>query len=982
MTGIRKLPATTTKTHTGLDAQVVKADAKPKVDAKPKAEAKPKTAVQSDATFVKASADAPVDVRMGATQGTPTEGATKASALHASSLGATLGTTPTNATVAMTSEQRMMHLLGRGPVAEPSKAPKPAVLEKAVLAKIGPQAEHMSALEVATALGAPSWADAIHAAGLCAESAGKQPHWLLAAHLSKWMAGIAYEGAPLSDVAASFMAAHPDVKERFPYLDGAFVATLQQAYPFMPQWQASPSKVKELDDWTSLELGGTPDAYLSKLDMALTQLAEVPLTMALTSAMAETLVDKQPFKDANVVMVQHMLGQANPLVDAMTRAGMDVTRAEYVGVPYQKGPAVKATLEQGHGVKVTVPEQGNIDDMWRVITEAVDRAYARHLENGAPILVMDDGGYASKYIAEKYADKAHLFKVVEQTTRGLTEISKLPSVPHAVVDVAGSYGKRFESAQVGDAVKMAVRRVLDAVTTTPARKDVLVVGAGKVGEGVADSFAGDGARITIFDPFITPGRKKELEKKGFTIITDKEKALDKKFLVIGCSGHRSIDMADFAKMSSPVFLASASSKRVEIDTIGLGELATDKEGQLRKILAAKVNEQETWHYFLQDGRIVTAMADGLPVNFQAVNSIAPELIDHTMALMLLGAAQAMDPNNKPGLNALDPNAQFWLQAKMEGLRDVTDRADGVPKSDGDFELQSGDRTFAGTKADWMRIATSPATPPAVLHDLFVARFEVDAMDPIALAILASKHDVLDKTVDFAIEKQCLPYMGRMLQNESLTDAQEDKILSWLEQSFWAAVGMDKLNWTGEKIDVVKHRAVAVEGSEATGWKYLYADLVQHQNGEVYLAHRVSSVADAVKHQTSDLLFGHPRSPAYLREALLRDTYGLMSHQLASNVIRLRHPSWTGEELDKMFRDVASVAYSKSISSKSADVNYAYDLIEAMRDHPSASESLQQRADEILVEIRKTIEQRTKLPQPRGVAGWQMTPLGIPLPEYN
>jgi hypothetical protein len=235
-------------------------------------------------------------------------------------------------------------------------------------------------------------------------------------------------------------------------------------------------------------------------------------------------------------------------------------------------------------------------------------------------------------------------------------------------------------------------------------------------------------------------------------------------------------------------------------------------------------------------------------------------------------------------------------------------------------------------------------------------------------------------VDFAIDHQCLPHVGRMLQNEALTDAQEDRVLSWLEKSFWAAVGLDKLTGTGEPIDVVKHRAVAVEGSETTGWKFLYADIIQ-QNGKHYLAHRVTTVSDAVTAQTSDLLFGHPRSPAYLRDAFLRQTYGIVLDQLASTVIRLRNPAWTSDDLDKMYQDIASAAYSRMHSSKQRDVDYAYDLIEALRDHPSASEALQQRADEMLVDIRKAVEER-RLQQPRGVAGWQPSPLGIPLPEYR
>lgn len=853
-----------------------------------------------------------------------------------------------------------------------TKAPKPELLARAIENKVGAAASHLSALEVARLLDAPGWHQAIAELGPphCLGTSAPQPNWLLAAHLAKWMEGIQYAGATLDDVAASFKAAHPELALPCLHVDGAFLTQLQRLYELMPGWSTSPGPRPPVaaSGWEAV-VPSDPDA--ARLERVLTLLAEVPLALSLTSALADHLAPKQPFKDANVVMVQHMLGQANPLVEALTKCGMDVARAEYVGIPYQQNPAVKATLENAHGLKVTLPEQGNIDDMYRVVCAAVDRAYQRHLENGEPILILDDGGYASKYICEKYQDRQHLFTVVEQTTRGLTEISKLEGVEFPVVNVAGSYGKRFESAQVGDAVKMAVRRVLDAVTTTPTRKDVLIVGAGKVGEGVADSFAGDGARITIYDPYVTPGRKKELEKKGYVIVTDKAKALDKKFLVVGCSGHRSIDMRDFLAMSSPVFLASASSKKVEIDTLGLGELATDKEGKLRKILAAKVGEQETFHYWLKDGRIVTALADGLPVNFQGVNSIAPELIDHTMALMLLGASQAMGARGNQGhLVELEPTAQFWLQAQMEGIR--TTAPSGPPL---ELTLSFGEWTYTAMRADWLRIATSPATPPEVLHGLFTQLSAADPMDPIALAILSSRHELSDKTIDAVLEQRLIPHCARLLQNELLGDAQEDRILGWLTKTY------DVSAWgEGGITEVAPHQAVAVTGDGELGWNYHWADVIEQQ-GRQYLAFRITTARDAVVHQLADALLLHPRCPEGLRINLLTETWRIASTPQVSTVLSLQNPAWKAEELDKLLPELEHAVWSASQHRKDVGMRYAYDAIECVRDHPSASETLSERCELVLVELKKRAAERgSKL---RGREGWELHPsLGVRAPDYG
>ena len=82
-------------------------------------------------------------------------------------------------------------------------------------------------------------------------------------------------------------------------------------------------------------------------------------------------------------------------------------------------------------------------------------------------------------------------------------------------------------------------------------------------------------------------------------------------------------------------------QRVQLLQANAKDIPAATEAQLAPALIERLK--------LNDKRIA-AMADGLPVNFQQVNSIAPELIDHTMALMLLGGAQAMTAT-KPGLMA-------------------------------------------------------------------------------------------------------------------------------------------------------------------------------------------------------------------------------------------------------------------------------------------------------------------------------------------
>jgi S-adenosylhomocysteine hydrolase len=892
---------------------------------------------------------------------------------------------------------------GQGP-----PPPSPEKLGRLIQATVGAAAAHLSAGEVARALQQPGWQAAIRDLGLAANPGGPAaPHFLLAAHLARWMEG-SFAGATLNDVVASFKSAHPGLQQRFTYVDAPFLAALQRAYPFLPQWTTKPASSSPpgaSTDWLAMPDQGT--LYADRLAHALQQLSEVPLTMPLTAGVGDRLAEDRRFAGHNVVMVQHMLGQANPFLDAMCNAGLEVEKTEYVGVPYQQNPAVRLTLEKTFGVTVHVPPTGDIDAMYEHVGAAIDRAVERSKKNGEPILVIDDGGYGSKWIHTHHADKQHLFKVVEQTTRGLTEIKALKDPRFPIVDVAGSYGKRFESAQVGDAVVQAIRKVLDEVQQTPTRKNVLVVGAGKVGLGVADSFKGDGARVTIYDPYVSPQRVAQLEARGYRVLTNKAEALQEKFLVVGCSGHRSIDMDDFLKVNSPVFLASASSKRVEIDTVGLKELATDKDGTLRRILAAKVNEQETWHYWTNDGRIVTTLADGLPVNFQDVNSIAPELIDHTMSLMLLGAGQAVGSAAR-GLDPLDARAQFEVQARMENLSTT-------PTSARDIAVVTGDVTWFGSEAQWKEIAASPATPPEVIDALvrsFVAAEDVllgrmsglsgrysPSLHPVLLSALEQPKALLDETVDLILGAGFLPHIAHLARNPELTPQQAQKVLGWTKAALeWAKAGADPKKAAPKPMPI---GATVVEGRS-----YLMSASPGLESGGVLeVSPRVfGSRPRDIEAQLASILYTHPACPKQWVDEVLARPRRLLEPS-AGHVQLLRSPQITTAQLDvlaPLLHQLTQLVPQEAFTSRELemdpllasrvtplaqlgdvkDVNakalYAFDVCDAVAQHPNVSASTRSLAEGAKLVLERAFAGTLVM---RGFAGWRTDLAGFAVPDY-
>ncbi|HEY4223840.1 MAG TPA: hypothetical protein VGO62_20935, partial [Myxococcota bacterium] len=163
--------------------------------------------------------------------------------------------------------------------------------------------------------------------------------------------------------------------------------------------------------------------------------------------------------------------------------------------------------------------------------------------------------------------------------------------------------------------------------------------------------------------------------------------------------------------------------------------------------------------------------------------------------------------------------------------------------------------------------------------------------------------------------------------------------------------------------------------------YLYADVVQLSDNKLALAHRLSSIADAVKNQSSDILFGHARGPEYLRDAFRKRTYDIASDQLASTVLRVSSSAWTSEDLTKLFEDCASAAFSRTSSSgKRESYEYAYDLLEAFRDHPAATPAIIADADKWMTQLAR--EATRKGYSLAGRKAWTPSPLGFSLPNYN
>jgi len=375
------------------------------------------------------------------------------------------------------------------------------------------------------------------------------------------------------------------------------------------------------------------DPALAKGLARLSAHARMPLTLPLLDKIVEDLDGKKPLAHKNLLWVTHVLASTYALSVALRQAGVAASASIVVGTPYGTNDTVKATLiDDGFDVRKPAldPKAYRAE-----VEKAVDEMVKLHKKNHHPVVVMDDGGLVAEILRSdpKYKDVMGAFKIVEQTTRGITAAEQ-DTVSMPVINVARSKSKMAEAALIGRAVAAKVLQGLKRLGKDLKKENVTVVGYGAIGAKIAAELRKAGALVTVVEP--SADRAKKAAKAGFTVAS-KEQAFPKSNVVIGSSGVTSIGLTDLKRLPNGAVFASASSKRLEIDMEALEKAASSSH----EIASDTPLVTLPTRAYKLGGKEITALGDGWPINFDGdVEDIPPEEIQLTRAVMLAGAIQA------------------------------------------------------------------------------------------------------------------------------------------------------------------------------------------------------------------------------------------------------------------------------------------------------------------------------------------------------
>ncbi len=344
------------------------------------------------------------------------------------------------------------------------------------------------------------------------------------------------------------------------------------------------------------------------------RIAWVACHMPLLEKLENTFRETKPFAGKKIAVSVHLEAKTARLCLLLKEAG--ATLAVTGSNPLSTRDDIAAALAS-RGIEVYAWYNATSDE------------YMRHLEKTlafGPDLIIDDGG---DFLQLLHGPLAHLSENVlggcEETTTGVLRMRaranagslKFPMFAVNDADCKHLFDNRFGTGQsVWDAIMSSTNLLI-------AGKTVVVAGFGHCGLGVAEKARGLGARVIVTE--VDPVRAIEAHMYGFEVMTMNEAAPLGDFFVTVTGNRDIITTEHFPLMKDGAILSNAGHFDIEIDVVGLRNMALDSI-EMRKDVVG---------YHLPNGRTICLMAEGRLVNLGAGSGHPAEIMDMSFAVQTM-----------------------------------------------------------------------------------------------------------------------------------------------------------------------------------------------------------------------------------------------------------------------------------------------------------------------------------------------------------
>jgi S-adenosylhomocysteine hydrolase len=375
--------------------------------------------------------------------------------------------------------------------------------------------------------------------------------------------------------------------------------------------------------------------------------------MSLTRYLAET-APRFDYSRCRLIGVFHLLTDFLQVVDNLESIGFRPEQVTVFGKCYSAQPEVVEELQQ-RGYLVHVPPTYPFT---AVLKETVHDLLLQCREEGQQLFGFDDGGQLSLVLSDLAMehDISPVRGVVENTQGGIIQIKKSGvALRVGVINVAESVIKKtMDIPQVGRSLLRSTTALLARCGQTLLGLKTFIAGYGAVGEGLTNALIREGTLAVVYDP--NPVRALQACANDCDVTADPVEAARGCRLFIGVTGQTSIGPSILSACPDRSFFVNGASGRSEIDVQWL-----ENSSISRRHLEGVGTE-----YTMKDGRVLTVLADGFPVNFfHPETGVTNHEIDYLLGLHIRCIAH---------LASLDAPLGSGLHTVPEPLVEETTRA--------------------------------------------------------------------------------------------------------------------------------------------------------------------------------------------------------------------------------------------------------------------------------------------------------------------
>ena len=336
----------------------------------------------------------------------------------------------------------------------------------------------------------------------------------------------------------------------------------------------------------------------------------------------EKFAQEKPLEGKNMSACLHVTAETANLARTLKAGGANLVLC--ASNPLSTQDDVAASLVKDYDIPVFA------------ITGEDNETYYQHINTAIehkPVVTMDDGAdLVSKILSDYPEISANVVASMEETTTGVIRLRAMErdgALKFPVISVNDAVTKNLFDNRYGTG-QSTIDGIIRATDILLAGKNVVVVGFGWCGKGVAMRAKGMGANVIVTE--VDPVRALEAVMEGYRVMSIKEAAQIGDLFVTLTGDIHVIRKEHFDLMKDAAVVSKSGHFNVELDIEGLAELAKEVRKNVRNFVD---------QYVLDDGRRINLLGEGRLINLAAAEGHPASVMDMSFATQTLATEWAI-----------------------------------------------------------------------------------------------------------------------------------------------------------------------------------------------------------------------------------------------------------------------------------------------------------------------------------------------------